>query len=86
MPFRIPGKENTLESLQRKKYYGPRNKRHTRGKIVNGVRVVPKVKYHNKDGTLRKPLTARQKAILAAGRKKLAEKVIARATGKLHFA
>ena len=83
MPFRIPGKENTLESLQRRKHRGPR---HTRGKIVNGVRVVPKVKYHNKDGTLRKPLTARQKAILAAGRKKLAEKVIARATGKLHFA
>ena len=77
MPFRIPGKENTLESLQRRRKRGPR---HTRGKIVNGVRVVPKVKYHNKDGTLRKPLTARQKAILAAGRKKLAEKVIARFT------
>ena len=77
MPFKIPGKEHELDWYLRRKHYGPRNKRHTRGKMVDGVRVVPKVKYQNKDGTRRKPLTDKQRRILAAGRKKLAEKIIA---------
>ena len=73
----------TVRQLKPKIRKGKRKTRHI-GQIVerteNGkkrkVRLISKIKGINKDGTRRKPLTDKQRKILAAGRKKLAQKVL----------
>ena len=77
--------EAYLKVLDEKPKRRIRKKKRHIGQIVerieNGkkkkVRLISKLKGINKDGTRRKPLTEKQRKILAAGRKVLAQKVLA---------